>query len=168
MSVNTNIYVGPYLRIPAGKKTILKKDIMACSTKRCPHYGQETSTKFCGLCGSNIAKMNVKEKVDLDASTMWSMLDEKFGDVGLYNTDSMSTGGEVLLPSGDWPSADLFDTEAIESEGLDFSTEKSMSQIIEKDINWFNSKFRKELVFIGEMVGEKNIKVCWGVHQWYN
>lgn len=65
MSVDRNLFIGPYLKVTNVVGT-QDKEISTCLTKGCSNNGKEMNVRYCPACGAQTVGKTVKVKVELD------------------------------------------------------------------------------------------------------
>lgn len=161
MGVDTNFHIGPFLVAKGTVKEKFKERGNGCVNKKCGKYHQASSGKFCKECGKEIGEYKYTTVETYNADNLLRNVDE-FEDDLVY-TDPMCGKDYTFISNKRAP----FDTPA--RDNIDEGGNISLSTINpEKEMEWFRKTFSKQISFLKEKLGDKNVFVDWGVIVWYS
>ena len=171
MGVDRNTSIGPYMIVLGEKVEEIERSANACSDKECDNYksNKEISEKFCSKCGSTVKPKLFKEEYKRDAyKLLWDLEDEGIIDEEEFCwTDPMGCGGGVFLANESSP----FEIKRRKNDdGI-----KGYDEVIDltginssEEITWFNERYKKAIDIFKKEFGEDNVKIGWGVIEWYS
>lgn len=170
MGVDTHINVGPYLVVKGKKTEMLDKKVRTCTNKKCIVHknNQEypTTQKFCADCGSEVDIKEYKEKWTCGPDSLISdePYDDEFCDE-LCCTDGFDNEYEnTFVPNESSP----YDEKRGRLEEGDVGTIDLTDVEIQKEIKWFEKRYKKIIDVYKKEFGEDSCSVKWGVIQWYS
>lgn len=99
MSVDENIFIGPYMRVWPPKETF-ETNILCCSSAECPRYAQpqHATAHFCPQCGSPITNTAFPQERLID---LYELFRTKLGNGDLFAriTETPEEGMVIVLPN---------------------------------------------------------------------
>ncbi len=156
MGMRISVDLTPYLKV-CGNKIIDRVRVK----RYCPEHknAKQADAKFCAHCGKLIISEDVPYKETLSPSDILRNWKE-YNSNALYFPEHL----DVAIPFETPPNDISVDTEG--GDAVELNSLETL-QIIDKQISWFKEKYKKEIEFLKQELGENNITVCWGlVAQW--
>lgn len=148
MGADLSIKIGPYIKVK-GKKTKTVTKIK----RECPNHKRANNekNKFCFECGSEVKNVEYQREISvLPLSVLSKYEDRVFIPEGMEN---------IVVPNINAPGHIKFDPEY----GSDFVNLLDKKDIIEKQTNWVEEEYSKEIQSLKDEFGESNVEICWGV-----
>ena len=156
MSVNRYTKITPYLVVTGTFSKINIEIKRFCADH--PRIKQEKN-KFCSECGKEI--VSKEHKVIEDRTPMSLLYDLPDFEDQLYSP--FDRDRNILLPNQYAPSQFKCDNDGeVEVNLLGRET------TIEKQVNWFKTEYSKEIAYLRDKFGEKNVEVRWGVISYWS
>lgn len=175
MGVEMNSRIGVFL-IVDGKITETSEEcVNTCSNENCDNHKRNkdfTGEKFCSSCGSKVAPKIYKHELKIDANRFLNNLiyEDKFEEDELCWTDSMGCGQGVFIPNYVSP----FESERRKEVGKDELLNK-YDDVIDltgidstEEIAWFEEKYKDLIKMFQDNFGKDNVRVGWGLVEWYS
>ena len=156
MSTRKYSTLTPYIKVTG---TIEKTKIMV--KRSCPNHPniKQPDAKFCSQCGSEIVSTDYPVTKQLTPKDfLWNHKD--------YEDDRLNfpAYSDVLLPNktnpyrfGNRNQEDSFDVDLIGKQPM-----------IDKQMEWFNAEYAKEIQILIEGFGEDKVKICWGLVSYWS
>jgi len=179
MSVDRNSHIGVFLIVDGEIIETTEECVNTCSNNECNNHKSNkdfTGEKFCSSCGSKVAPKIYKHERKIDAYRFLDNLiyEDKFEEDELCWTDSMGCGQGVFIPNYSTP----FDLKRKEGH----SRMKKEGDVIHKyddvtdltvnhstdEIFWFKEKYEDLINLFRDNFGKDNVRVGWGVVEWYS
>ena len=92
MSTSYSFVYGNFIEIK-GKQKKMEIGIKCCTNEKCELYKNDSNDSFCNKCGGKIERMNIFEKMPVDADYVYEMLMEKY-----YEDNNISNDLEKCYP----------------------------------------------------------------------
>lgn len=155
MSVDHNLYVGPYA-VCQNSEITGARSIALCSKKSCKNYKQELTSHFCPDCGSEVNESRIPVAI---RSVNTQNLDVKSR---LYSPDDIDSGDltDIWLPNV------KYDVARRDIDHLNGAVPLSVDHLAEVDL--FIKAFRPELAALETAYGKESVSVQWGIVGYYS
>lgn len=150
------IYVGPYA-VANGTKNLERIEVeRVCPNKKCVKYEKKTNDKFCSQCGTTIINVDVPKVDKFDAQDLMNERREFI--------DRLTCPGEmshILMSNKRIPGGIEIDADS-GSEIHEFKD----TEIISKQIAWFEKEFANEIAYLRENL--KKVEIKWGIINYWS
>lgn len=173
MGVDLHCYFGPYLAcgLKNNKKMPRKVTVNpACFNPNCKNKGKQSGFKFCPYCGEE-TQAGCEEIFEdsIDMYIVEAQINERLSNI-------LSVGGQCECPYAKdnnlhiWISNEEIPT--LKADVVDYgSGDQYMpivsGEMIEKHKDAFVKRFVKQIATIKEVYGEDQVKVEWGIFNYY-
>lgn len=173
MSVDRSIHIGVFLVVDGEIVEFLEESVNTCSNEECEKYKNNTDfkgEKFCSSCGSKIKPKIYNREIKLDADRFLDNLiyDDEFEENELLWTDPMGGGSGVLIPNYITP----FDLKRRADKDKLFDKYHEVTDLTvnhsTEEIFWFKEKYEDLIKKFRDNFGKDNVRVGWGIVEWYS
>jgi hypothetical protein len=159
MSVNYNVYIGPYIQAYNPAKPGFH-EYYGCPSETCNKDKKKSADKFCPKCGTAITLLKVPKKAKVTFH-VYDECDDRLNDLHVERRPLDKADYEIFTPN-------------VGKFGHQF-TDRDDAQIIEfnetimlAEVNRFKIEFSNEILKLEKAFGEKDVKVMWGVITYYS
>lgn len=166
MGVDTNINIGPFLKIKGTKKETVECNVVTCLNKECKNHKIDLGEKqkFCSECGGNVGPFKYNQKIVLDPYdlTAEEAYENEFIDELCHAFEENDF--HYFIPNQKTP----FDNKRGIIEEYDDGLVDLTEYNSKEEIEWFKKKYKKIIDFFHKELGEKCLEVRWGIIQWFS
>jgi hypothetical protein len=175
MGVSKNTSIGAYLLVHGVITETIEEAVNTCSNEECGQHQSNRDLKgkgFCSVCGSKVAPKIYSKEIKKHARSFLDDLiwDDKFEEDELSWTDPMGCGGGVFIPNYASP----FEKERRSNAGKDKILD-SYDEVTDltginssEEVDWFKEKYSDLIKQFEDNFGKDNVRVGWGVIEWYS
>ena len=164
MGVYIHQHFGPFLKVK-DEKVQVPFNYRGCSNVDCKNNKKETNSSFCPICGSSVSQQTkITTKSKLRELNIDELTDGSLTEVFTPNERSFE-GYSYYIPNEKRDAPREF---SIYPRDHDILITEDPDKNKEKEIEWFNQKFKKEIDKVKELMSDHNVTITWGFISYQN